>query len=509
MPSSSVPTSVLRSHLIPTPDSSDPDSPSSDSSLVIVADEAAAKPGVPPSKVPLESKEKAHESRVLAEMKRVADNWKGPKSPTSEECELAAILNLSSKDEEGKSYLDNEQQFWKIMNNLMEHEGLLTVDVEGTGSCLFHCMSILMFGDQTASRLLRVLTSLWLLDVKHIKAATLIASNGSVEDYMPVMLECMNTAREKRKVTSESWLEYCYKFAHDSTFSADSLHVGALVAMFGMNLLVYTVIPENRQATLGYQDVKIGKKAASCLRQTNLLLQKHGPYRVSQFKEHPMKVAVSSRHYRIVAQKGAPSEPQFKLQPEGQIPASQNLGATIESLLAAIGDILKAPPRDMPYPVDDGRQVGSSKAAAEEIVVDLEDETEAGEDLADEKEEDQEDEKDEEHEGNEENEENEDEDGEDVEECDDEGNVIVPGKKVIALANRKRRRSRSVARQRSRSALRRRSFSHSRSRPSKQGMEFVPKNPLERCYTEDIGMFMEREYDEKQEVLDAANRVAQ
>jgi hypothetical protein len=249
-----------------------------------------------------------------------------------------------------------------------------------------------------------------------------------------------------------------------------------------------------------------------------------------------MKVAVSSRHYRIVAQKGTPNELQFGLELSGDKSANPSLEATIASLLTAIEDILKCPPPDMPLPTDDGK-VAPSEAVAKEIVVDLEEETEVGEDLVEEEAQDEEDEENDEEkqdrvqgvkqgkqaqdekeyeldadEDGKEEEEMEEDDGEDVEECDDEGNVIVPGKKLTALANRRRQRSRSVARQRSRSAARRRSASpkpRSRSRPKKQKMGFAPKNPLEKCYAGDVNLLMEREYDGKQEVLDEANQVAQ
>ena len=492
---------------------------------------------------------------MAAEIKRVTENWEGKETPTTEECEVQAMINLSSQEHEGKSYLDDEKQYWRTIDTLLERQGLTTLDVEGTGSCLFHCMSIQMFGDQRASRFLRVLSSLWLLDFKHIKAATLIASEGKVKDPIPAMLECMGTARAKQKVTSESWLEYCYKFAHDASFSADYVHVGALVAIFGLSLKVFTVVPENHQPVLGHQDLKCQSKVVSCLRRLNLTLRKHGPYRLRQVAEHPMQLAVSSRHYRIVAQKGATSELQFELDHGGHKSADSSLEPTIVGMLAAIDEVLKFPPSDMPMPIDDdGKFAPSEPAASEpatkEIVIDLEDETEVGEEEAqdngeeeNEEEEEtqervqgakkkkQEEKEEEEYESNagedgREEEDVDEDDGEDIEECDDEGNVIVPGKKMM-MASRRRQRSRSVARQRSRSIARPRQRSrsvarprqrsrsaspkqsHSRSTSKKQKTGIVPKNPLERCYVTELKLLMEREYEAKQEVIDVVNQVAQ
>ena len=117
------------------------------------------------------------------------------------------------------------------------------------GDCLFLCLGIALFGSQEASSFIRALVGLWLSVEKNVLIAARIASQDLIiceaiagSSFEDIITPLMKTAIEKNKLNeNEDWRTYCFKFALDPTFAADTLAIGAVCALFEVNVVVYAI----------------------------------------------------------------------------------------------------------------------------------------------------------------------------------------------------------------------------------------------------------------------------
>ena len=112
-----------------------------------------------------------------------------------------------------------------------------------------------MFVTNEGSFLLRKLIGLWLLHNENIVTASFIVIHqpftDELVDVRPICDSQISAAVERnKKQTGGTWSDYCINFANDPTFAADTLHVGAAVALFETTIRVYALQGENTNTDL-------------------------------------------------------------------------------------------------------------------------------------------------------------------------------------------------------------------------------------------------------------------
>ena len=223
-----------------------------------------------------------------------------------DECELQAVLNVAAQEAESRPYLSEESVYWATLDGLLKPNNLQTVDVEGAGNCFFICAAISLFGNDDSASFLRALTSLWLFELRHVAQALVTCSPEPIDvgdvDVGAAVRTATESARQRGKVKTSEWVEYCSRFATDNTFAADTMHAGAVAEMFGVAIEMYCLVPENHQAKVGIQRIKhIGGNQTECLQALSVFMEQAGlEYRFGRIHSEPIRMASSPVHYRRV-----------------------------------------------------------------------------------------------------------------------------------------------------------------------------------------------------------------